>query len=390
VRAVVVGGSLGGLTAALLLADLGADVEVLERSESELEQRGAGLGFLPESSRYVEERTDTDVAAISTATHLIRYLSRDGSVLADFEHRYRFTSWNALYRTLLRAFDRRRYRLGCEVVSFALSEDRVELHTGGAQAWRADLAVFADGVNSPARAVLQPEVVGTYAGYVAWRGMVPESSLGSGTRALFEDAITYYVTANSHILVYPIPGHDGDVRPGGRLVNFVWYRNYAEGADLDDLLRGVDGARREVSVPPGQVRPVHVAEARAHAEARLPGPIAEVVCSTEAPFVQVVYDVAVERMAFRRACLIGDAAFAVRPHAAAGTAKAAADAWALADALAAHPDVPDALAHWEPGQLELGRSLLERTRAIGRRSQVDGTWRPGDPELIFGLRGPGR
>jgi len=34
--------------------------------------------------------------------------------------------------------------------------------------------------------------------------------------------------------------------------------------------------------------------------------------------------------------------------------------------------------------------LLERTRRIGRRSQVDGTWVPGDPELIFGLRGPGR
>ena len=32
---------------------------------------------------------------------------------------------------------------------------------------------------------------------------------------------------------------------------------------------------------------------------------------------------------------------------------------------------------------------LARTRAIGRRSQVDGTWRPGDPELIFGLLAPG-
>jgi len=33
--------------------------------------------------------------------------------------------------------------------------------------------------------------------------------------------------------------------------------------------------------------------------------------------------------------------------------------------------------------------LLERTRSIGRRSQFDGTWRAGDPELIFGLRRPG-
>ena len=94
-------------------------------------------------------------------------------------------------------------------------------------------------------------------------------------------------------------------------------------------------------------------------------------------------------MAFGRVCLIGDAAFVVRPHAAAGTAKAAADAWALADAVERDGHVPSALVRWEPGQVALGAQLLERSRRIGRRSQVDGTWVPGDPELIFGLRGPG-
>jgi 2,6-dihydroxypyridine 3-monooxygenase len=89
-------------------------------------------------------------------------------------------------------------------------------------------------------------------------------------------------------------------------------------------------------------------------------------------------------------CLIGDAAFVARPHAAAGTAKAAADAWSLAEALGSAPDVPSALRAWEPRQLALGRNLLERTRRIGARSQVEGSWRPGDPELIFGLTEPGR
>ncbi|HKA13117.1 MAG TPA: FAD-dependent monooxygenase, partial [Candidatus Dormibacteraeota bacterium] len=93
--------------------------------------------------------------------------------------------------------------------------------------------------------------------------------------------------------------------------------------------------------------------------------------------------------AFGRVCLVGDAAFVVRPHAAAGTAKAAADAWELARALEAEPDIECALAAWEPGQLRLARNLLERTRRIGRRSQVDCNWTPGDPELIFGLNEPG-
>ncbi|MFP5488201.1 MAG: monooxygenase, partial [Acidimicrobiia bacterium] len=107
-------------------------------------------------------------------------------------------------------------------------------------------------------------------------------------------------------------------------------------------------------------------------------------------FIQVVMDVEVARMRVGRTVLIGDGAFAVRPHAAAGTAKAAADGWTLHEALLAHPgDLDGALATWEPGQLTLGRELLARTRAIGRRSQFDGTWVPGDPDLVFGLYGPG-
>jgi 2,6-dihydroxypyridine 3-monooxygenase len=115
-----------------------------------------------------------------------------------------------------------------------------------------------------------------------------------------------------------------------------------------------------------------------------------VVTAVPEPFVQVVYDIAVPRMAFGRACLIGDAAFAVRPHAAAGTAKAAADGWALAAELeAAGGDVPGALARWERSQLALGRALLARCRDIGDSSQFHGTFRPGDQRLIFGLYGPG-
>jgi 2,6-dihydroxypyridine 3-monooxygenase len=98
-----------------------------------------------------------------------------------------------------------------------------------------------------------------------------------------------------------------------------------------------------------------------------------------------VFDIEVPRMAFGRVCLIGDAAFTLRPHAAAGTAKAAEDAWKLGEAVRKMGgDVVAALKRWEPGQLELGRQVLARTRDAGRRSQFEGTWRIGDP-LPFGL-----
>jgi 2,6-dihydroxypyridine 3-monooxygenase len=82
---------------------------------------------------------------------------------------------------------------------------------------------------------------------------------------------------------------------------------------------------------------------------------------------------------------IGDAAFTLRPHAAAGTAKAAEDAWRLAEAVnACAGNIGAALQQWEPGQLALGWGVLARTREAGKRLQFEGTWRVGDP-LPFGL-----
>lgn len=387
-RVAVVGGSIGGLTAALLLRDLGCDVRVLERSSAPLEQRGAGIGFLEAAGRYLARHADT--AAIATGTRAIRYLRRDGSIERELPVAYRFTSWNALYRGLLALLEPARYELGREVTAFAQHDEVVRL-TVGAESREVDLAVFADGVASPARRVLLPGVEPAYAGYIAWRGMVAESDLPTRTVAALDDAITYHVYANSHILLYPIPGPNGGVARGERTWNVVWYRNYAPGADLDDLMTDVDGVRRDLSLPPGSVRAVHVAEARAHARARLPAPIAEVVERCAAPFCQVVFDLDVPRMAFGRVCLLGDAAHVARPHAAAGTAKASENGWALADALrTAGGDVRAALGAWEVSQLALGAALVARTRAVGRRSQFDGTWDPADRDLIFGLAEPGR
>lgn len=388
-RVAVVGGSVGGLTAALLLREQGLDVTVYERSGAELEQRGAGIGFLPHSYRYLVERAGVHLDDISVATDYVRYLDRAGSVVYAQKQRYRFSNWNTVYRSLLGCFGRSCYLLGREAVDIATAGDRVRVAFSSGEPVEADLVVCADGVGSRSRARLLPESRQSYAGYVAWRGLVPERDLGAGAAALV-DAITYYVYANSHVLVYPIPGLDGSVAPGDRLINFVWYRNYLRGSDLDDLMTDSSGCRHDVSLPPGAVRREHVRELRATAAARLPERIRQAVVAVERPFVQAILDVEVQRMAFGRVCLLGDAAFGVRPHAAAGTAKAAADAWELARALRENGDIESALRAWEPGQLRLGRDLLERTRRIGRRSQVDCNWTPGDAELVFGLYEPGR
>jgi len=388
---VVIGGSLGGLTAALVLRDAGCDVRVFERSSSALQARGAGIAALDVTLRYLTERGGRRAEDVCSSTGWIRFLRADGSIEHEQRHRYRFSSWNTIYRSLLPLFDAGRYLLGREAVSFDLHDHGVSVTLADGSDARADLLVCADGVGSTARARLIPGVAPEYAGYVAWRGTLPERDASPATRRALGDAITYQVLGDSHILVYPIPALDGSLLRGDRLINIVWYVNVAAGPELDKLMTGRDGIRRAVSLPPGAASDQAVAGMRRAAADVLAAPIAEVVTGMAEPFVQAIYDLGVPRMAFGRTCLIGDAAFAVRPHAAAGTAKAADDAWALAEELTASGgDVPAALAAWERRQLSVGRALLARTRDIGDSSQFSGTFRPGDPKLIFGLHGPGR
>jgi 2,6-dihydroxypyridine 3-monooxygenase len=386
----VVGGSLGGLTAALVLRDLGCEIDVFERSTAELESRGAGIVVLDETVRYFRQRTDLELDQFTTVTGFLRYLDRDGAVVFEESRRYRYSAWHSIYRALLGCFGRRRYHLGKEMAGFQRQGEQVQVRFADGSSAAYELLVCADGIASNARAVLQPQARPAYAGYVAWRGTVDEGRLSRAVRDLLADSICYQVAPDSHILLYPIPALDGSVVPGRRLANFVWYRNYA-GDELDDLMTDRNGVRRDLTLPPGAAREAHLREVRAVAAAQLAPQFAEVVQRTKLPFVQVIFDIEVDQMAFGRVCLIGDAAFALRPHAAAGTAKAAADAWALAEALAAtRGDIRVALPRWERQQLAVGRAVLERTRRNGNKSQFQGAWRPGDPELVFGLYEPGR
>ncbi|MDQ3924011.1 MAG: FAD binding domain-containing protein [Actinomycetota bacterium] len=379
------GGSLGGLTAALVLRDAGCDVEVYERSEIPLEGRGAGIVLNPATVRYFTENDVLGVGEISTSTRWVRYMDRDGSTAAEHHFSYRFTSYNTLYRGLLVCFDDDRYHLGEEVVEFDQDAGGVTIRFASDHSERCHLLVCADGIRSTARRLLLPDVTPEYAGYVGWRGTVEETELSLETFASLNEAITYHVMGRSHTLVYPIPGNKGSLESGERLINWLWYRNVEEGPELDDLMTDREGKLREVSLGPRDVLERHVEELRDAATAALPPPLAEVVLKTAEPFVQLVFDVEVPRMAFGHVCLIGDAAFTLRPHAAAGTAKAAEDAWKLGEAVReASGDVIAALEAWEPGQLELGRRVLARTRDAGRRSQFEGGWQIGDP-LPFGL-----
>src|ERR1700744_272891 len=388
--AIVVGGSIGGLTAGLLLRDLGFRVDVYERWANSLDGRGSGIVLQPDTVRWFAERSTQNLADLQTSTSYVQYFDGRGQIVHRENRTWTYTSWGTFYRALLADFGTEQYHYGKYACGFDQDQDRVTVRFVDDTTALADLVVFADGVTSAARERFDASANLTYSGYIGWRGTVPLSQLSASTRTALQDAVTYDVIPYSHILMYPIPGEDGlDVQR--RLMNYVWYRNVPAGPDLTEILTDKSGFVGAVSVHPGQVQDRYIREVRQAAVDLLAPTVAEVVLVTEKPYLQVVSDVRSTRMAMGRVALIGDAAWGARPHAAAGTAKAAADGWTLAAALRnSDGDIASALTKWEPAQLQLSNNLLRRVIDMGERSQFRNSWIPDDPDLRFGLYGPGR
>ena len=393
-RVGVVGGSIGGLTAAVLLHEMGCDVQVFERSSAALQGRGAGIAVLPMTERYFTEVGTSLGASTGTARQVAlsltywSYVDRNGTVIDTAATHYRFTSWNTLYRALLERLPPERYHLDCCATGVAQSDESAAVRFAGGDTHLCDLVVGADGIGSTVRETVAPRTSTTYAGYVAWRGTVLESELSPSTAELFTDAMVYQVLQRSHILAYAIPGPADSVEVGERALNVVWYRN-ARGTDYDELMTDRHGVHRPATMPPGLVRERFVQALHADASAQLAPQLAELVRACDQPFIQAIFDMTADRFRRGRAILIGDAAAALRPHVAAGTAKACADGWALRDFLAGADGNDEALAGWEAQQLALARRVAAKSRAMGEAAQTTGTMVPGDPDWRFGLFGPG-
>lgn len=390
-RVAVVGGSLAGLTAALLLRDLGCDVHVYERSPELLEGLGAGIIVHDATVRYFVERSAITLDDISLTSTRLQYLSPDGSSEYEETSDYRFTAWSSLFRGLLGLLEGDRYHRAHTLVGFDDDGDGVELRFAEGPTARCELLVGADGVRSVVRERLFG-VTPAYAGYVGWRGLCAREELSADCWATLDDRFTYGLIDREHVVAYPIPTVGEEIAVTGRKVNFTWYRNVPAGPAYDELLTDRTGIARPISIPPGLVAERHVERMRADARRLLPPPLAELVCAAREPFLTAIVDADAPALAAGRICLIGDAAVTARPHAAAGSAKASDDAWSLAEAVArGGDDVVAALASWQERQLARGRALLTRTRDMGARLQAArGAWRPGDPSNRFGLDVPAR
>ncbi|MEM6612452.1 MAG: FAD binding domain-containing protein [Cyanobacteria bacterium P01_C01_bin.72] len=369
-RAIIIGGSLGGLFTGVLLESIGWSVDIYERSPSSLASRGGGIVLQPEILQAFE-RAGVDYELPFGVTAYERFfLEPDGSIADRMLTRQTQTSWNLIYGALIRHFPAEHYHQSKQLIDVRQDGSRVTAIFADDTTETGDLLIGADGADSIVRQKLLPDSKPNYSGYVAYRGLVDETELDPETAELLTERFVFQQIPNSHILQYVIPGENESLQPGERRFNWVWYVNYDEATELPNLLIDKNDKQHTYSLPPGAIAPEVEQQMRNYAAQVLAPPMQKLIAATKEPFIQSVLDLSVPQMAFDPIALVGDAAFIPRPHTASGVSKGAVNALTLTDALVANNhDVTKALNAWQNDQLRFGMYLKDRGQALGNRSQ---------------------
>src|SRR5579864_2170916 len=202
-RAIVIGGSLAGLFAGLLLRSRFA-VDIYERADAELAGRGAGIA----THALLWEALDAariawrDGLGIEVETR--RFFERDGRLSLEYPYRQTVTAWDRLYNMLRGAFPAAHYHGSKELVAVEERAGSVIARFADGSAAEGDLLIGADGLRSKVRAQFLPGMNPVYVGYAAWRALVPEEAIPPGLHAEAFAHMAFCLPPGEHMLGYPV------------------------------------------------------------------------------------------------------------------------------------------------------------------------------------------
>ncbi|KAI1772027.1 FAD binding domain-containing protein [Hypoxylon cercidicola] len=346
---VIVGGSLAGLMIGLQLKRLGRKVTVLEQDpSSERSSYEAGIGSRTNVEAFLESYDVTGIQA-ALSSHSSQFGLRTYTKTLITGSNLKVSSWGHLYRILRANFDGlastscpeppppqgedgdARYVPGKRVTDLQYSDNIVTIHytdvtSGKEDHIDADMIIGADGSHSTVRKLVGAPTVKEYAGYVAWRGTVPERLVSKETADYFSDSVSVDLLRRSYLICYVIPTDHGSFEPGERLLNFVWYYNVAESSDeMTQIFTDINGTQHHNTVPRGLVKPEEWKRVRGAFKSRMNAPFAELLSLTESPVVTKINDALCLQPTFfeGHGIIVGDALATLRPHTGSASEQAA-------------------------------------------------------------------
>ncbi|PRY65886.1 2-polyprenyl-6-methoxyphenol hydroxylase-like FAD-dependent oxidoreductase [Glaciihabitans tibetensis] len=345
-RAIVVGGSLAGLCAALALSASGWEVTILEQST----QPPAGMGM------------SIDVALLSAVTGL------DMRALPVIETGFPATGWGLLRQALADAVERQPridLREGVRALAVVDGQTDVVVETNAGM-HRAEFVVGADGYASTVRRLVSPEEPhAEYGGVVLWRGLVDESDIPGGftTRDI---GFAFRPAGTQMLATYVIPGARGELDPGHRRGVFISFD-----CSRDALLRRdgyVNGTVVKATVHGSGLSRTEIEDLH-HETRQWPAPWgrAAAIAVRERAFIGTpIAEFLPSRLVRGRVAILGDAAHSVSPITGGGFHNGLLDVASLVSALDETPDVTRALRRYEEHRLAPVRALVTRSRAWSR------------------------
>lgn len=312
IRAAIVGGGLGGLSAAIALLRQGIDVTVFEQAD-QLGEVGAGVFIYPNSLRMLE-RAGLGPALAGVGAPVgpgSEYYRMDGSVVGQVmtSDSAGTTGMYGMHRAdLLGVFAAEvpsgRVRTGHRCVGFEQNADQATVHFANGARFSADLVIAADGIHSSLQKYVVEPSPPIYSGFRAYRGLLSMADL-PGWRPR---AHQVWMGEGKHFMVFPVRR--------GEMVNYVGFvptkaetiESWSAPGDRDEL-----------------------AAAYAGWDSRVTGLLSKVTSC----FWWGLYDrQPLARWSNGRLLLLGDAAHPMLPHLGQGANQAIEDGFALAIFLA--------------------------------------------------------
>lgn len=339
----IVGGGIGGLTAAIALAARGFRPRVYEAAP-ELRTVGAGIWVPPNAMQVLARLGLADaVAAKGSPIRIAEVRDARAGVLQradlsyavrEFGHPTVAIHRGRLQRVLADHLPADAIHTGRACTGVEERDGRVLVRFADGDAAEAPLVIGADGLRSAVRRSIFPEIPLRYSGQTSWRGVathsLPPELDGTGWE-VWSAGARFGFSAIGHGEVY-------------------WYAT-------EDALEGESDAPRTVA-----------AKLRALAEP-FPAPIPQIVAATDEARItrtDLVDFAPIASWHRGRVALLGDAAHATTPNLGQGGAQAIEDAWVIADRLAAGRDAEAAFAAYERIRMPKARMVVTTSWRFGK------------------------